>query len=321
MSRMSATVPRASAAGRRRPLVHRRVVAGVDVGATWIRVAVLDGSGRAQVVTRPARDVPELSKVLLRALAGRTGRPCRLDALVVASRGVWTTAERQRIARRLRGIATRIDVLSDAQAAALGALGGRAGVLVLSGTGSIVLGRNARGRWARAGGLGPLLGDEGSGFWLGREWLRATTDGEDFMPARRLVQSPNPVARIAALAPAVIRRARRGDRRARAIVADAQRHLAAFTADVARRLALTQPIDVSWAGRVIGDAWFRRGVARALARTGVSGRWHAPVEAPVMAAARLAQTLATRDRGPARLRRAGSERWGSGGHVGAPSSR
>ncbi len=187
-------------------------------------------------------------------------------------------------------------MLSDAQAAALGALGGRAGVLVLSGTGSIVLGRSERGRWARAGGLGPLLGDEGSGFWLGREWLRATTDGEDVMPARRLVQSANPVARIAALAPAVIRRARRGDRRARAIVADAQRHLAAFAADVARRLGLAAPVDVSWAGSVMGDAWFRRGVARALARTGVRARWHAPIEAPVIAAARLAQQLAARNR-------------------------
>src|SRR5205085_1195471 len=79
--------------------------------------------------------------------------------------------------------------------------------------------------WARAGGFGPLLGDEGSAFWLGREWLRATTEGEDFKAARRFVRVPHAVARIAALAPAVVARARRGDARARRIVAQAQRHL------------------------------------------------------------------------------------------------
>src|ERR671935_277939 len=87
-------------------------------------------------------------------------------------------------------------------------LGVGAGVLILAGTGSIVIGRDRRGRWARAGGLGPLLGDEGSGFWLGRAWLRATTQGEDFLPARRLIQARDPVRRIAALAPGVIARAR-----------------------------------------------------------------------------------------------------------------
>src|SRR3989304_4407417 len=51
------------------------------------------------------------------------------------------------------------------------------GPLVPAGTGSIVIGRDARGRWARAGGLGPLLGDEGSAFWLGRGGVRGAGGG------------------------------------------------------------------------------------------------------------------------------------------------
>src|ERR671936_219293 len=89
---------------------------------------------------------------------------------------VWTAAERRAVARGLRGAAARIAVISDAEAALLGAHDGRAGVLVLAGTGSIVLGRDAGGPLARAGGLGPLIGDEGSAFWLGREWLRLAPD-------------------------------------------------------------------------------------------------------------------------------------------------
>nr|WP_311379617.1 BadF/BadG/BcrA/BcrD ATPase family protein [Arthrobacter sp. ISL-48] len=46
------------------------------------------------------------------------------------------------------------------------------GVAVIAGTGSAAWGRNAAGEEARAGGWGYLLGDEGSGYWLGREAVR-----------------------------------------------------------------------------------------------------------------------------------------------------
>jgi glucosamine kinase len=49
--------------------------------------------------------------------------------------------------------------------------GGR-GILALAGTGSNVAGRTRDGRLVSAGGWGPSLGDEGSGFWIGREGLR-----------------------------------------------------------------------------------------------------------------------------------------------------
>src|SRR5439155_3352330 len=120
------------------------------------------------------------------------------------------------------------------------------GVLILAGTGSIVIGRDGARQWARAGGFGPLLGDEGSGFWLGRAWLRATTQGEDFLPARRLIQSRDPVRRIAALAPSVIARARRGDRRARTIGEEGQRQPAALAREVARRPRLPAPTAGGW---------------------------------------------------------------------------
>jgi N-acetylglucosamine kinase-like BadF-type ATPase len=112
------------------------------------------------------------------------------------------------------------------------------------------------------------------------------------MPARRLVQAPDAVARIAALAPGVLRRARGGDRRARAIVRDGARHLAALVVDVTRQLRLTSPVRVSWAGRVMSDARYRAAVGRALSRAGLRARWVAPRDEPVMAAARRAARLA-----------------------------
>ena len=117
-----------------------------------------------------------------------------VDVLVVASRGVWTRAERSSQARRLRALARHVRVISDAEAAYRGALGDAPGMLLLAGTGSMALGRDRRGRWARAGGLGPLLGDEGSAFWIGREWLRTSTRARGFLATRRLLRSPDPVA-------------------------------------------------------------------------------------------------------------------------------
>ena len=268
------------------------LVIGTDVGASWIRVVARQGDRRVGALRIAATDAGDLGKFFPAALRARGWRD--VAALVIGSRGIWTTAERRAMARRLAGVAGRIEVLSDAQIAHLGALGGGSGVLILAGTGSIAIGRDARGRWARAGGFGPLLGDEGSGFWLGRAWLRATTQGEDFMPARRLIQSRDPVRRIAALAPQVLARARRGDRRALRIVAEGQAHLAALALDVTRRLRLAAPVTVSWAGSVIGDDGFRAGVARALTQAGVQARWQAPAMAPVEAAALRAVELVRR---------------------------
>ena len=148
---------------------------GVDVGGTWIRIHASAGPPARRA--KSARVWPGVDlQTHLVAVWQRHGWSARdVAALVVASKGIWTRAECQRVARRLRRFARAVRVMPDAQAAALGALDGQPGVLVLSGTGSIVVGHDGRGRWARAGGFGPLLGDEGSGFWLGREWVRATT--------------------------------------------------------------------------------------------------------------------------------------------------
>ena len=272
---------------------------GVDVGGTWVRVL---GRRDGHIVLRArtsAKSVPELG-TFLRNVFPRLQRP---GALVVASRGVWTAAERRRLAVRLQGLAARVRVISDAEAALLGALGHRPGVLVLAGTGSIVLACDTRGNITRAGGLGPLLGDEGSAFWLGREWLRATARRGNITLARNLGRAPDGVAKIARLAPAVIARARAGDARARRIVREAQRHLAELAITVARRSRLRPPIAVSWAGTLLENDWFRRGVGRALARSSIRATWTPPAADAVTAAAELAETFADAHASPSARRR------------------
>ena len=277
---------------------------GVDLGGTWLRVLALAGDRPAARIRTPAprgRDVAPLLRRLWRERGWRGG----VASLVVAARGVWTARERAAVAARLRGLGRRVHVISDAEAAWMGALDDGAGVLILAGTGSIALGRTARGRWARAGGLGPLLGDEGSAFWMGREWLR--TSGRDARALRALATSADPVARIAAHARGVVARARRGDRTALRVVRAAQDPLAALAVAVAAELKLRPPVPVGGGGSVMLEPWFAAGVRRALARRGVRARWQTRTLEPVVAAAGLAGRLArpaeTAPRPPARGRR------------------
>ena len=270
----------------------RAVCVGADVGGTWIRIAEWSTQHVATTIVPAHRDLQQLASVLRVVWRRRRWNRRRVAALVVASRGLWTPDERRILERALRGLAARVHVISDAQAALLGALGRKPGVLLLSGTGSIVVGRNARGRWARAGGLGPILGDEGSGFWLGREWLRARVRDGHLLPALRASHGGDPVKTMAALARHGLARARRGDRRARRNVAEAQRQLAAGAFEVARTLGLGRAVNASWAGSVLADGWYRAGLIRAVARAGLRASWHRPAEPPVVAAARLAAALA-----------------------------
>jgi hypothetical protein len=234
-----------AASGSGRPVVV------VDVGGTWVRV-VASGPGR-RVFRAPTPGVAGLPAVMDRLW--RRWRLSRRDvaALGVASRGIWTAGERRALARRLRRFAPRVVVISDVEAAYLGALGATAGVLLLAGTGSIALGRDRGGRFTRAGGLGPLLGDDGSAFAIGRAWLRAGSTAPTRV--RRIVTAPDAVARVAALAPAVL---------------DAQRALADLVVRAAPRLGRGRAIPVSWAGGLLGDRRFRAGVWRALRRRNVA---------------------------------------------------
>lgn len=68
---------------------------------------------------------------------------------------------------------TPVRIAPDVLAAWAGAHGGDAGVVLISGTGSICYGRNSQGKEARAGGWGPLFGDEGSAYAAGVAALRS----------------------------------------------------------------------------------------------------------------------------------------------------
>jgi N-acetylglucosamine kinase-like BadF-type ATPase len=53
------------------------------------------------------------------------------------------------------------------------------GILIIAGTGSNIIGRAPDGSLHHAGGWGPILGDEGAGYWIGLEAIRAALRAQD----------------------------------------------------------------------------------------------------------------------------------------------
>ncbi|WP_284986534.1 BadF/BadG/BcrA/BcrD ATPase family protein [Arthrobacter sp. fls2-241-R2A-172] len=151
-------------------------VIGLDIGGTKTRgvrfengMPVRDasaGSSNVQNVTR------EQAAANLAELFGSIGGGV-VEEVYAGAGGIDTDEDAQALADLIAPHApgARITVVHDSRLL-LAAGGASTGVAVIAGTGSAAWGRNDAGEEARAGGWGYLLGDEGSGYWLGREAVR-----------------------------------------------------------------------------------------------------------------------------------------------------
>jgi len=152
------------------------ITIGLDIGGTkthGIRfeggVPVADESAGSSNVQNVSRE--QAARNLADLFARIGGGP--VDRVYAGSGGIDTDEDAAALAALIQPLApgARVTVVHDSR---LLLAAGRAttGVAVIAGTGSAAWGRNADGGEARAGGWGYLLGDEGSGYWLGREAVR-----------------------------------------------------------------------------------------------------------------------------------------------------
>ncbi len=205
----------------------------------------------------------------------------------------------------------RISLCGDMRIALEGALAGEPGVVIVSGTGSVVFGRNEQGTAVKVGGWGAWMGDEGSAQWIGREGLRRAAHAVDGTgPPTELVRAierhyrvrsfgrivpliyraPSP-ASLGQLAPRVAACARQGDRVAQQILRQAGEMLALQAASAVRRLQLTRP-RVSYQGSVLrGEARVRRALKRSLRRLVPGAQFVAPCLPPMGGAWLMAAKL------------------------------
>jgi N-acetylglucosamine kinase-like BadF-type ATPase len=200
--------------------------------------------------------------------------PVEADRAVLAIAGAGQPEMRDRIAAqaRRRQLATNVLVVHDALPVLAAGTPEGWGVALIVGTGSVAIGVERSGRRFVSGGWGYWFGDEGSGFWIGRQALNAVARAADgrgpetslsaTIAARLQIDEPRALltalqqagdvrSAMASLADLVIHEAMHGDGVASHIVGQAAEELAGMVAAAARGAELGKRFPLALAGGVI----------------------------------------------------------------------
>lgn len=216
---------------------------GIDNGGSLLRIHAADSRGKTLLHLKfPARPLAQLPSFLKKLFAQKSLRP---GILVLGSKGVWTSSEKAAMRSKLKSLSPTVFVFSDVELAYERAFKGKPGILLIAGTGSIAYGRNGK-RIARAGGLGPGKGDEGSGYWIGKRFLFENP----------LERDPHP-QKTAAVAQKALKKAGKADPRAQFIIKEATLHLLALVRETAQKLRLNGKAKLALHGGLFDSAYFK----------------------------------------------------------------
>lgn len=282
------------------------IFAGADVGGSGCRAMVCEHDtvlGRAEGLggaVRPGRALHAASTIAatIRLALSAAGR-LRADALVVGAAGAGRDPERSELESALRRerLADHVLVTTDVALALADAFGEEPGIVVNAGTGSMAIARLADGSLRRSGGYGWQMGDEGSGYAIGRAALAAVSRALDGRgPASSLVDRIQRATRlgsadelvrwavtatpaeVAGLARTVLEAEAAGDDAAHGIADFAARELASLALSLVPAFAGREPVDVALAGSLLSaDSGLRaRVMARLAEESGLRIRPEAP---------------------------------------------
>lgn len=279
-------------------------VLGIDAGGTKTVCLLADEHGGVVSEARgPGANLHssgelEVEKVLHELMVAAAGdRGIVPAAICLGMAGVDRDDEARTVRAIMRRIASqaRVLVVNDALIALVSGAGDAPGIVIIAGTGAIAYGRNAVGEAARAGGWGHMIGDEGSGYWIGREAVAAVmraADGrgpdtrlthgilahfgaEDVSRLPRIVYDRDePRRRVAALGPIVQHAAGTGDAVATRILESAADELVLAARSVATRLEMRgDPFTFFLAGGVFRVVpWLAQELPRRLSEVAPRGQ-------------------------------------------------
>lgn len=292
------------------------LVLGLDGGGSKTELVVADARGTVLAFERDIGLDPLADpawETTLRQLLRRSAAllpSTRRCALALPAYGEADAVSARQADVVAQALAAEHVLLNDVHAAQIGAFAGGPGTLLLAGTGSMVWSVDPDGRSSRVGGWGDAFGDEGSGFWVGREALGLATRALDGRADAAAFASgllerigvgpdgllawcwslPNRRAGIAALAAVVDAMAAAGDASAADLLARAADHLVAHVRAAAGRARSELPW--SFAGGL-----FNCGIV-SLRATAQLGPPQAPVLPPVGGAVLYAARAAGWDASP-----------------------
>lgn len=289
--------------------------AGIDGGGTQTRVVCASDQGEETKVFGPfnLNSIGEKRFVqLLDEIGEYLSAKGRCLGLCIGSAGISNSTMAQLVADAMNrhGIHPW-KLVGDQEIALYGALEGEPGIALIAGTGSICFGRSAQGATARSGGWGHLIGDEGSGYALGRDALAAVAkewDGygqptlltgllasELHLTTQREIISytyGGDKSRVAALSRLVERAGRQGDGVANRIIEKNASDMTALVGAVAKRLSMDETQVAMLGGMLEHDTLLRAAFCQEMARTYPHITPVSPRRDPASGAVMLAKTLA-----------------------------
>lgn len=157
------------------------MILGIDAGGTKTKVVVMDNNGDILHIGKggPGNHLNVGIEGVLDVISKALGKfkDNKFDIAILALAGVGFDPEiRKYFADTMKKVikSKNIEVYNDCYVALKGAIGKRkTGMLILSGTGSMVIGVDEEGKHHKVGGWGHLLGDEGSGYKISYDAIRA----------------------------------------------------------------------------------------------------------------------------------------------------
>ncbi len=296
-----------------------RFVAGLDGGGSKTALCCMDARGGVLLEgafgplnvhgTDPAAIARTLRDIVL-ALSSMDGGLPSCAGITVAAAGASNPVSGELIGAGLREAGYRgpFGQRGDHEAALRGAVGATGAVLI-AGTGSICFGRNEAGETARSGGWGYLLDDEGGGYAIGRDILRAVLRAADgravetaltaavygrLRGARpedlvRAAYAPSGKAAVAGLAPLLEPACLAGDAAAKRILRRAAGELALLCGAVIGRLRLDGALLALTGGVLLNNAALAKAVRLELKKKHPLLRVTAPLRDAAWGAADLAR--------------------------------
>jgi N-acetylglucosamine kinase-like BadF-type ATPase len=165
-------------------------VLGFDGGGTKTECVLLDSQGQLRAVARsgpsnPFRIGHEAATAALSQAAQSAAREAGIElrqiaALCAGLAGVGSAQSHEEMQRQIANAFpnTKVRLITDLELS-LEAIAQPAAIVLVAGTGSSALGRDAQGHTARAGGHGPLLSDQGSAYDVGRIAVAAAVRERD----------------------------------------------------------------------------------------------------------------------------------------------
>ncbi len=244
-------------------MIDETIILGIDGGGSKIRCLAADPDGNIlgfgtggpvnQLFTERDRIVSNISEAVSASIG-------KLDRVRVKIACCGAPASEELLREGIQRIVDIDQVVNRGEllTSLIGSFLVDKGIVVIAGTGSLAGGKNPEGKVFSCGGWGPLIGDEGSGYWIGLKAINAASKSADrrfpytvlkdkiveYFKLHNIAQLVDQVYRkgisryeIAQISPLVTGSAEEGDRIAQEILEEAGRELALLTKTVIRELS------------------------------------------------------------------------------------